>query len=882
MRLKQLLSSVGMLLVSSAVAFAANTQLTDIRVAEQGNATVVTLHANGAFTHTEYRPTDKLVLVDLTGVSAGQFADKSGSVTQTGLSAYHVLTYKGAAGAEVTRIELAVSPDATFNLSDSKNGLEIRVATKNSAPAAQVASAQSAPVKSVAAVVPVSTAKPAVAAAPSVVANSAPVVVRNVSVVQRDGSINVEIATNGPITPKATRLSSPARIVLDFPNSIPAGRNQVVSVESADVKDVRLAQFQADPPVVRVVVDMASARPYDLSSSGNKVTLKLRSSETRVSSAAKDAAPATLKTEASKSEAKTESKTDSSPATATPTAQPAAPVKAPAPKHATPMQPVDAQDVVAKAQAPRQEQMVAAVTPVVKPAAADAETKATSDNKPNDFLVVTPTYAPKVEAAAQEASARNPREEADAAARVIATAAKSFPGQPVSNLASPVTAAMPAGQQNAPGQKRYTGEPISVNLKDVDLKDFFRLIHEISGLNIVLDPNVHGTLTLVLDDVPWDQALDIVLENNGLDRVLEGNVLRIATIDTMRKEADAQRQKNEAEALSVPKVSVTHILSYARAADIVPVVKKFLSQRGDVIADPRTNSVIVSDIPAVIPEIQRLMTQLDRKTEEVEIEARVIAATRNFARDIGVQLGFGYGNSVTAIGGAGAVGTSPLTRGYVAPPPYFTTPTVPLSTGATTTATSAAIPLFSNLGVINPTSGISLLNAVGSYRLDAVLTLAESRGLLKILSRPRVVTQNNVQAVVRQGLRVPVVTQAQLGGPPTTTYIEAFLRLTVTPQITIEHTIFMNIDVENTTPDFSREVQGNPTLITQQATTSVLVNDGGTVVIGGVIQTQNSINVAQVPLLGDLPVLGNLFKHRTVSTSTQELLFFVTPKIIQT
>ena len=508
------------------------------------------------------------------------------------------------------------------------------------------------------------------------------------------------------------------------------------------------------------------------------------------------------------------------------------------------MQPVDAQDVVAKAQAPKQEQTLAAT----------ATPAATPDNKPADFLVVSPTYAPKTEEAVQPTPARNPREDADAAARVIATAAKAFPGQPVSNLASPVTAAMPApapaGQQNGQGPKRYTGEPISVNLKDVDLKDFFRLIHEISGLNIVLDPNVHGTLTLVLDDVPWDQALDIVLENNGLDRVLEGNVLRIATIDTLRKEADAQRQKNEAEALSVPKVSVTHFLSYARAADVVPVVKKFLSQRGDVIADTRTNSVIVSDIPAVIPEIQRLMTQLDRKTEEVEIEARVIAATRNFARDIGVQLGFGWGNgNGTAVGGAGSVGTSPLTPGYIAPPPYFTIPGVPLPTGTTTTATPAAIPLFSNLGVVNSNQRISLivLNAVGNYRLDAVLTMAESRGLLKILSRPRVVTQNNVQAVVRQGLRVPVVTQAQLGGPPTTTYVEAFLRLTVTPQITIEHTIFMNIDVENTTPDFSREVQGNPTLITQQATTSVLVNDGGTVVIGGVIQTQNSINVAAGP-----------------------------------
>ena len=149
-------------------------------------------------------------------------------------------------------------------------------------------------------------------------------------------------------------------------------------------------------------------------------------------------------------------------------------------------------------------------------------------------------------------------------------------------------------------------------------------------------------------------------------------------------------------------------------------------------------------------------------------------------------------------------------------------------------------------------------------RIDAVLSMAESRGLLKVLSRPRVVTQNNIQALVKQGVRVPIVTQAQLGGPPTVTYVDAFLRLTVTPQITSENTIFLNVDVENTTPNFGQEVQGNPELITQQATTQVLVTDGGTVVIGGVIQTQNSINISQVPLLGNIPVLGNLFKHTQV------------------
>jgi type IV pilus assembly protein PilQ len=419
---------------------------------------------------------------------------------------------------------------------------------------------------------------------------------------------------------------------------------------------------------------------------------------------------------------------------------------------------------------------------------------------------------------------------------------------------------------------KYTGEPISVNLKDVDLKDFFRLIHEISGLNVVLDPNVKGTLTIVLDDVPWDQALDIVLKNNDLSRQLEGNVLRIATVETMRKEAESRRAQVEAEALAVDKVTVTRFLSYAHSKDVVATIKSFLTQRGDVISDDRTNALIIQDIPSVMPAIDRLLTQLDRKTQEVEIEARVVAATRSFARDIGTQLGFGWGNGTSAVGGASSVGSSPTTVGGLTPG-YITT-----GTGSTGTQ----IPLFSNLPVTSPTSGLTLINATNNVRIDAILTMAESRGLLKILSRPRVVTQNNIQALVRQGVRVPIVTQAQLGGPPTVTYVDAFLRLTVVPQITSEGTIFLNVDVENTTPDFGRQVQGNPTLITQQATTQVLVTDGGTVVIGGVIQTQNSVTIAQVPLLGNIPFLGNLFKHQTVSTSNQELIFFITPRIIQT
>jgi type IV pilus assembly protein PilQ len=494
-----------------------------------------------------------------------------------------------------------------------------------------------------------------------------------------------------------------------------------------------------------------------------------------------------------------------------------------------------------------------------------------------EYIVVEPKF---------EARPAEPQPEPKLVAQTAAqTMAKSAPARTEAALLPPPSAALGAPAANlaaqqqqqaqraaqAPAQagQRYTGEPISVNLKDVDLKDFFRLVHEISGLNIVLDPNVRGTLTLVLDDVPWDQALDIVLQNNGLDRRLEGNVLRIATRETFTKEAESRRAQAEAQALAVDKVQVTHFLSYAHAADVMPIVKKFLSARGDVVADPRTNALIMNDIPSTIPEIQRLLAQLDRKTQEVEIEARVVAATRQFARDIGVQLGFGTGNGVFAIGGAGAVGTSPLLAPASIVPNYFT-------------INDRQIPLFSNLQANSPSSGISFSNATNNYRVDAILTMAETRGLLKVLSRPRIVTQNNIGATVKQGVKLPVVTAAQLGGPPTTTYIDAQLRLQVTPQITVENTIFLNVDVENTTPDFSRQVLGNPTLITQQATTQVLVTDGGTVVIGGVVQTQNNVSTFQVPLLGDIPILGNLFKRRSVSTDTRELIFFITPKIVQT
>ena len=648
----------------------------------------------------------------------------------------------------------------------------------------------------------------------------------------QDG-LRVEFKAKGTLLPKVTTLDSPARIVVDFPNTVMATAQSRISVGQDGVKDVRVRMDGQVPPTTRVVVDLSDSRRHELvAGPDGSFTLTIHDDVL----AHRQATPA-----------------------AKPTAAPKL--------------------VLTSAKA-------ASVPLASAPAKTVAAAPAVAENpeKPSDFAFVEPKYSVKDDKAAPPAAKA---EEAagrfadKTAAELVVTTSNAAIGQAADNGPAIQPAVNLAAEQKVqmaqkPAEKgaKYTGEPISVNLKDVDLKDFFRLIHEISGLNVVLDPMIHGNLTIVLDDVPWDQALDIVLKNNDLSRQLDGNVLRIATVETMRKEAENRRAQIDAEALAVDKVSITRFLSYAHAKDVILPVKKFLSQRGDVVADERTNALIVSDIPAVLPQIDRIIQQMDRKTQEVEIEARVVAATRSFARDIGVQLGLGWGNGTTGVGGVSSAGISPIIVGPVVGNPLYPVVGTP--------STGTQIPLFSNLGVTAPTSGLELTNFSNNLRMDLLLTMAESRGLLKILSRPRVVTQNNIQAVVKQGVRVPIVTQAQLGGPPTVTYVDAFLRLTVTPQITSEGTIFLNVDVENTLPDFGHEVQGNPTLITQQATTQVLVTDGGTVVIGGVIQTQNTLSVSQVPLLGDIPYLGNLFKHRTVQTSNQELIFFITPRIIQT
>ncbi len=418
-------------------------------------------------------------------------------------------------------------------------------------------------------------------------------------------------------------------------------------------------------------------------------------------------------------------------------------------------------------------------------------------------------------------------------------------------LASPVSQAIPSA---AAPQSAYTGEPISVNLKDVDLQDFFRLIHEISALNVVLDPAVSGTVTLVLDEVPWDQALD-------------GNVLRIVTQDTLQREAEVKRDLARAEDEAIEPVTTTRVLSYAKASAIRDTLARFLSARGEIISDDRSNMLIIRDIPSSIPPVDNLIRQLDRKSGQVEIQARVVSASRAFARDIGTQFAFATTSAGgrTVYGGATSVGASPIDVRPLAPP--------------LTVGDSGAMPFASNLPASSPSSGFTFAHASPNFALDYIITAAESKGVGKLLSSPTLVTQNNALATVLQGTKVPI--QTTINNTISIQYIDAVLKLQVTPQITAEGTVFLDVLVENTQidPGIPR-VLGIPALNTQSSETKVLINDGGTVVIGGVMVSSQRTDVQQVPLIGSIPLIGHLFKRTSVNVQSQELLFFLTPRIL--
>jgi len=415
-----------------------------------------------------------------------------------------------------------------------------------------------------------------------------------------------------------------------------------------------------------------------------------------------------------------------------------------------------------------------------------------------------------------------------------------------------------------PTTRSYSGTPVSLDFQQADLKSVLRVFSEISGLNVVIDPSVAGTVDVALKDVPWDQALDIILRANQLGYLVDGTVVRIAPLKVLADEESQRRKLADEQALSGTVKVLTKTLSYAKANELSALLtKSVLSQRGAVQVDPRTNTLIITDLPDRLDSAAALIQALDRAQPQVEIEARIVKTTKTYARALGIQWGFQgrvdpqLGNATNmAFPNSGSLGGTATGQGAVP----GTAVNLPAVAGKTPIATAV---------------GLALGSVNGSFNLDAALTAGETSGNVRLLSTPRVSTQNNVEAEIAQGVQIPYQTVSN--NTVTTQFKDAALTLKVIPQITEAGTVIMKIAVDN--GSVGEIFNGVPSINTQRATTTVLVGDGQTTVIGCIYAAENHVDNNRVPCLGSVPLIKWLFRRDSVSDENSELLIFITPRI---
>ncbi len=806
-----------------------------IGVSAAGNA--VLIEASEPVAYSVARPNPLTVTIDMRNVSV---AEARNEVRRHGpIAGVRVEQANAADGRAVARVHLDLSGPSEYKVRSARNTIRVELTPSSGTPARAAANSTPSP----AAAVPVKKAVAAEEPAPASSATMVPATaIERVQSRRSDTATIVTLSGDGHLAPARVTESetAPRRLILDFPNVITRAPSQTEI--GGMVKKVRVALNSHKPVITRVVMEIEPTTTYRVERSGE---------------AGRDLAVVFSQNETQNA------------VLVAPPEEPAAPVQ--------PEPPITLEQAMAN---------VSSITPAA-PAGPPADPMAalklvappvTRASAPNLAARPKAERSPSPAAQTPPATASSPR-----VLSPIQSAPPAPPSSPVaqspSTPASPVAppGPSPAGPTTIGGaQKTYTGHPISLDFTGGDLRTVLRLFAEVSGLNMIIDPDVQGSVDIVLTDVPWDQALEVILRGNQLDYTVDGTIVRIAKIDTLRKEQDSRQALARSSAEAGTLVVRTFPLSYARAAQAAPLIRKAaLSARGDVQIDERTNTLIITDLPARLDTAASLIGTLDRAEPQVEVEARIVQTSRDFARAIGVQWGLNgrvapeLGNTTDlafpnrgSIGGRvggqqGSAATDP--RGN---PIDNTGTAVNLPAAAATSAIGLA------LGAVN-----------GAFNLDVALTALENSGKGRILSTPRLTTQNNIQAEVSQGIQIPIQTVAN--NTVTVTFKDAVLILRVTPQITAANTVIMKVEIENATADFSREVNGIPPIDTQRANTQVQINDGATTVIGGIFVTREDTSSDRVPMLHRIPLFGWLFKREANSDESRELLIFITPRILK-
>ena len=468
----------------------------------------------------------------------------------------------------------------------------------------------------------------------------------------------------------------------------------------------------------------------------------------------------------------------------------------------------------------------------------------------------------------------------------------------------------------AGGKPKYTGEKLSLNFQNVEVRSVLQVIADFTGKNIITSDTVTGNLTLRLKDVPWDQALDIILQSKGLDKRENGNVIWVAPKDELlAKEKAELESKQNLESLE-PLVIRQYQLNYKKAdqaarfllglpplpgdtgedvncsaqaqgvkadkvlATAVPVAttaianpNRVLSPRGSATSEAQTNTLIVNDIASKQAEVAEMLKLIDIPARQVMIEARVVVASDTFSKSLGVKFGVQQGALAgNRIGYGGSVGTTGTTA-----------PTVSNQVGVPA-STNVNLPAVVNSGLTAGSLGLSLFNLGGGALLSLELQALESDGLGKIISSPRIITANQKPAVILQGVQIPSVTPPTANSPATVTFKDAFLCLLVNPQILNNDSIILTVEVQKDAPgtpfDLGQGYQAYP-IETKRVKTQIRINNGETAVIGGIYEDNTNNSVNKVPFFGDLPLLGNLFKNSSKNITKTELLVFLTPRIVK-
>ncbi|MCS7312103.1 MAG: type IV pilus secretin PilQ [Acidobacteria bacterium] len=677
----------------------------------------------------------------------------------------------------------------------------------------------------------------------------APATARDVAVLQsEDTAVIVKLTVDGsPLGTrwKPSRLSNPVRWVFDIE---PLRFKPLVwkwSPQHAWLKQLRVAQFQAEPsPVTRVVMEVTAE---DLRPDVQVEPDGLRIALVRLPAATASHEPSATTHEPSSPDRE-----------AAPTRE-TVPTPAPAPPEGSSRYPETASISASSGTRPASE----------PPAPPTVEMPAQA-GVPGPGSQVPGLQSPTPEKSSPASGSAPPLSAPDWDPRFFDTRDIVFYQAQVDPEAAKKAQELAIFKEQAiTGPKKYEGEPITLEFTDVHVKDLMGVFSDISGLNILLDPKVEGEQyripVLRLRFVPWDQALDLVLRMLNLGYVLEGNVLRVAPIEDLRKEAE-ERQKLQENIGTLQ--TVIKPLSYADADQVQQLASRLLTPRGEIFVDKRTNTLIIKESDVNMPNILNLIATLDTPIPQVNIEVRIVETRRTFTQQLGIQWGF-RGLMSPALGNS----TSLVFPNNI----DFSGNVIQATTGITGNPLGG---YAVNLPTLQAPTGAMLLSfgsVMDTFRLDLALMALESAGLARVISSPRISTQNNQKANIQSGDQIPV--QTIVNNTIQVQYVNATLNLDVTPQITADGSVILKVRVENKRPDFGRLVLGIPPILTQEAETVLLVRDGSTVVLGGIIRANEEAVQARLPWIHRIPILGWFFKNRNLLQENSELLIFLTPRV---